>query len=104
MWIRLGEPFAGLRMVPLGLGVYTLLHLIAICAETLKTMRDADEHRREIEVLNTELRRQVAERSKQLGEALGRLASETGLAKDLEPGQIIYVTLDHDALFPIGQR
>jgi len=89
MWIGLGEPFAGVRMVPLGLAMFTLLHMIAISAETLTTMRQAQQQRQEIESLNTELRRQVAERSKQLGEALGRLASHSGLAKDLAPGEVI---------------
>jgi len=102
-WIGLGEPLGGLRLAPLALTAYALLHFTAITAELVTSLRRADalnaelesklgleeHHRREIEHLNSELRRQVAERSKQLSAALGRLATKADGAHDLVDGDLV---------------
>ncbi len=98
-----GEPFHGLRVSSLGLVVYALVYFMAITTDHLGFLRQADhlhselagklkqegKRRREINSLNNELRRQVAERSKQLSEALGRLATRAETEGQVDTGDII---------------
>jgi serine/threonine-protein kinase len=78
-WLGLGDPFGGVRMGSLGISAVAVLQSIALAREHVKSLR-------EIEVLNEELRRQVAARSRQLADALARLGAAPKKAAELAPG------------------
>jgi len=78
-WLGLGDPFGGLRAGSLGISAVAVLQSIALSREHVKSLR-------EIEVLNEELRRQVAARSRQLADALARLGAAPRRAVELAPG------------------
>ena len=83
-WIGLGEPLNGLRLATGGLSIYALLQFVALSLDVVRNQKQtaklnaelknnlefAERQRLEIETLNVELKRQVAQRSKQLGDAL----------------------------------
>jgi serine/threonine protein kinase len=84
IWFGL-DPSAGVRLLPLAYTIYGLVQFIALSRRLLLSLRHADalnaelaERMKSIEVLNQELRRQIAERSRQLAHALGRLATGAG--------------------------
>lgn len=102
-WIGLGEPLNGLRIGTGGLSAYALLQFVALSLDVVRNQKQtaqlnadlqrnlefAEQQRVEIETLNVELKRQVAERSKQLGDALGRLAVAQGETRALQPGDTV---------------
>jgi serine/threonine-protein kinase len=102
-WLQLGEPFGGLRLVPLGMTFYSLFLFLGMGTDYLRTLERTDELNKqlqaqlqeaekgqaEIQKLNEELRRQVAERSRQLLAALLPVDdSDMGMLK-LSPGELI---------------
>lgn len=102
-WLQMGEPFAGLRLVPLGMTFYSLFLFLGMGTDYLRTLERTDELNKqlqlqlqeaekgqmEIQKLNDELRRQVAERSRQLLAALLPVDdSEMGMPK-LSPGELM---------------
>jgi hypothetical protein len=78
-WLGLGDPFGGLRAGSLGMSAVAILQSIALSREHVKSLR-------EVELLNEELRRQVAARSRQLADALTRLGAAPKKAAELAPG------------------
>ncbi|HEX3345996.1 MAG TPA: protein kinase, partial [Polyangiaceae bacterium] len=78
-WLGLGDPFGGLRAGSLGMATVAVLQSIALTREHVKSLR-------EVELLNEELRRQVAARSRQLADALARLGHAPKRAAELAPG------------------
>jgi hypothetical protein len=89
------ELFGGLRLLPLSYTLYGLIQFVALSRQLLLTLRRADRlnvelavRMRHIEVLNVELRRQIAERSRQLTDALSRLSRGRG-AVALPSGTVI---------------
>lgn len=89
LWMEWGDPFGGIRTTPVGLIVFSLAHFVALGRSHLETRRVAESRMQEIEVLNQELQRQVMERSKQLSDALSKLAANLGSTVELEPGATV---------------
>jgi hypothetical protein len=79
-WLGLGDPFGGVRAGSLGMSAVAVLQSIALTGEHVRSLR-------EVEVLNVELRRQVAARSRQLADALARLGGGSREAPALAPGR-----------------
>jgi serine/threonine-protein kinase len=81
VWARSGRPAiaGGCLGVGLGLVIYALLQSALLATDHVRSLREAESRvrelesqRREVEHLNEELRRQVAERSRELTEALAK--------------------------------
>ncbi len=68
-----GEPFGGYDPWPLGFFWFCLLMLIAIARQHIATLRSAEARVVELEAAAAELRHQVAERSRELGEAFAKM-------------------------------
>jgi hypothetical protein len=74
-----GDPTAGIRFIAVGLVVYAVIQVLILGRDHIRSLREAEARvkdleaqRREVGALNEELRRQVAERSRELTEALAR--------------------------------
>ncbi len=106
VWLGIGDPLQGVRLGGLGLASFGLLgvaqiarkhietvgHTAELNVELLARVEQLDHRRTEIEVLNTELRRQIGDRAQQIYEALalaGRGPGELGELGELHPGQIL---------------
>ena len=90
--LGLGEPLGGVRPDSIGLLAFALVSSLLLGREYLSSMNRSDELNEtlakrvadleagkvQIEGLNTELRRQISDRSRQLFDALGLLASPNG--------------------------
>jgi hypothetical protein len=81
-WLGLGDPFGGLRAGSLGIASVAVLQSIALAGEHIQSLRQA-------ELLNEELRHQVAARSRDLAEALARLGAASGAPVELKPGDAV---------------
>jgi serine/threonine protein kinase len=102
-WLGLGEVFGGLRTACLGVTLIALAQSAELSIAHISSLKRADalnaelaarldlltEKHREVEVLNEELKFQVASRSEQLAVALSRVGMQQGRARPLEPGEII---------------
>jgi len=95
-WLGLPDVVSGLRLGSLGLAAYALIMFVALCGDHLRSLRRADALNAElsrglerIESLNDELQRQVGERSRQLAEAMARLAHGNMGPPKVEPGDVI---------------
>jgi serine/threonine protein kinase len=104
-WLGQGEPTGGLRTACLGIMGVSLYQAVALSREHLVALKRADElnvelgervklfqaKHREVEVLNDELRRQIAARSRDLAEKLSRMEDEELLAplQPLEKGAVV---------------
>jgi serine/threonine-protein kinase len=103
-WLGLGDPFFGLRTASVGMTLICLLQATALSREHLSSLARADalnaelaarvasleSKRREVEVLNDELKRQIAARSRELAESF--VAGREGLAQPVEaldPGETV---------------
>jgi serine/threonine-protein kinase len=87
-WCGLGEWLGGTRGASLDIALIALLQTAALSREHTLSLRRADDlaaereaRIRELEVLNDELRRQIAARSRDLGDAITRM---TGVPGDRE--------------------
>jgi hypothetical protein len=77
----------GFYFVPASLCVLFLTLSVVLSRERILSFRSLEARSREVEQLNQELRRQIADRARQLAEAIGRLS--TAPAGALEPGAIV---------------
>ena len=89
-WLGQGEPSYGIRTACLGIMGISLYQAVALSREHLVSLKRADElnvelgervkllqvKHREVELLNDELRRQIAARSRELAEKLSRMEDE----------------------------
>lgn len=102
-WVALGEPLEGVRIGGLALAGLALSLVVGLSRDHVLSLRQAatlnvelgsgvellDGRKREIEQLNEELRRQIAQRSRQLSEALAKLARGTSRVHALSPGDVV---------------
>ena len=103
-WLGQGEPSYGVRTACLGIMGISLYQAVALSREHLLSLKRADElnaeleervkllqaKHREVELLNDELRRQIAARSRELAEKLSRMDDEEVLPPPvLEKGTVI---------------
>ena len=89
-WLGQGEPTQGIRTASIGIMGLSLYQAVALTREHLVSLKRSDElnvelgqrvmllqaKHREVEVLNDELRRQIAARSRELAEKLARMDDE----------------------------
>lgn len=106
-WLGMGEPTGGIRTACIGIMLISIYQATALSRDHLLALKRADElnadleervkllesKRQEVEVLNDELRRQIAARSRELAEKLARMddseeESEAELPA-LEPGHVV---------------
>ena len=103
-WLGQGEPSSGVRIACLGIMGISLYQALALSREHLLSLKRADDlvgelgervkllqaKHREVELLNDELRRQIAARSRELAENLARVESAEGsVLPVLEPGMVV---------------
>jgi len=105
-WLGMGEPTNGIRTACIGIMLISIYQATALSRDHLLALKRADElnadleervkllesKHREVEMLNDELRRQIAARSRELAEKLARMDdSEDGDAElqALEPGHVV---------------
>ncbi len=103
VWLGFGDNLGGIRSSCLGLGFFAIAQALVIGREHIQSLVRSDElnaalaarveqlegRHKEIELLNKELRRQIADRSEELFGALRTLAATAGSAPALEQGQIV---------------
>ena len=103
VWLGFGDRFDGVRTACLGLGLFAIAQTLLIGREHIMALVRSDElnaalaarveqlevRQKEIELLNAELRRQIADRSEELFGALRTLAATAGSAPALEEGQLV---------------
>lgn len=102
-WIGIADLSQGARGACIGLAIFAILQALLLSGDHLRSLLRADdlntalagrvellEQRQvEIESLNTELRRQIADRSRQLSEAIARVGMRGKKALILAPGDLI---------------
>lgn len=103
-WLGQGEPTGGIRTACLGITGISLYQAVALSREHLVSLKRADQlvvelgervkllqaKHREVELLNDELRRQIAARSRELAEKLAGMQDEELAAPPvLEPGTLV---------------
>ena len=104
-WLGIGERLGGLHAASGGLALFGALQSIALSREHILSLRRSDElnvqlrarvgdlelRQGEIDSLNGELRRQIAERSGQLADALARLGGSKAPSghRALAPGDMV---------------
>ena len=104
-WLGQGEPTGGIRTACLGIMGISLYQAVALSREHMLSLKRADElnvelgervrliqaKHREVELLNDELRRRIAARSRDLAEKLSRMEEEELLAplQPLEKGEVV---------------
>src|SRR5690606_14807268 len=104
VWAGGGDVLAGLRLGGLAIFSYALAQFLSISASLVRSVARAERlnvalqdglvtaraQRDRIEELNAELQRQIGERSRQLSDALARLAIGGATAASLPPGAEIH--------------
>jgi tRNA A-37 threonylcarbamoyl transferase component Bud32 len=95
--VGLGDHAGGFRGGVLGMGVCASLQTTLLARDYVRSIRRADAHAAELEaqseevrLLNVELRRQIADRSKQLAEALARIGGVAPRPAPFAPGDCIH--------------
>ncbi len=103
-WLGQGEPSGGIRTACLGIMGISMYQAVALSREHLISLKRADDlnveleqrvqllqaKHREVELLNDELRRQIAARSRELFEKLSRMDDDELTAPPaLEPGTVV---------------
>jgi serine/threonine-protein kinase len=92
-WLGIPDPLGGARLAPLGLlGMGLCLSLLLGRRHLLSLRLEAEQIERaraEVELLNVELRRQVAERSSQLFAALALVGGRTARAPALKLDEVV---------------
>lgn len=99
-WLGLSEPLGGIRSAGLGLTLFAVLQSLLVGREHIASLRllnaklanrvDALQARqREVQQLNHELRRQIADRSRQMFTALRLISTDRVVVPDLEVGELV---------------
>ncbi len=103
-WLGFGELLGGPRANSVALAVFALIQSIVLAREHISSLARSDElnvalakqvedleaRQREVQHLNEELRRQIADRSRQLFGALALLGPQRGVTPPtLEPGSLV---------------
>jgi hypothetical protein len=113
-WLGLGEPLGGVRLACGGLAIFGLGNALLLGRDHTATLDRADELNktlagrvlqleagtRDIEMLNEELQRQIADRTQQMCAALGLLSSGVQSAPSLAPGT--QVCQRYEIVRPLG--
>jgi serine/threonine-protein kinase len=103
VWLGFGDQIGGVRTSCLGLALFAIAQALLLGREHVLSLKQSDElnaalasrvdqlegRQKEIELLNTELRRQIADRSEELFGALRTLAATAGSAPALAEGQLV---------------
>jgi hypothetical protein len=92
----INHPFEGIVLTPIGMVLFLLIHSFSLSRAHVATLRTADALNVELaarieqlDVLNVELRRQVADRSQKLADALARIEGVTSATRGLREGEVI---------------
>ncbi|MBS2016998.1 MAG: protein kinase [Deltaproteobacteria bacterium] len=104
-WLGMGEPSGGIRTACVGIMFISIYQAAALSRDHLLALKRADDlnadleervrllssKHREVELLNDELRRQIAARSRELAEKLVRMDDEEANADlpELAPGDVV---------------
>jgi serine/threonine protein kinase len=103
-WMGTGEPFHGVRTACIGMSVISLLQAFALLRDHLRSLSHADAlntelasrvdaleaKQKEVELLNDELRRQIAARSRQLVDSLAKTDGTMEIPRFvLLPGDVV---------------
>ncbi len=103
-WMGTGEPFHGVRTACIGMSVISLLQAFALLRDHLRSLSRADAlnaelasrvdaleaKQKEVELLNDELRRQIAARSRQLVDSLAKTDGTMEIPRFiLVPGDLV---------------
>jgi Protein kinase domain len=102
-WGHIADVSGGARWACVGLTIFALLQSLMLSGDHSRSLLHADElnaaladrvgqleqRQREIHQLNIELRRQIADRSRQLSEAIARIESRRKAAPEFVPGDIV---------------
>lgn len=102
-WLGLGEPAGGVRLGGWGLAVFAMLYSVALSRQHILAQHRAESlnvelaervglleaRQQEIQLLNDELRRQIAERSRDLSTVVQRMAEVVRPTRSLVPGQLV---------------
>ena len=92
-----GDFAQGFRGGVLGMGSFSALQATLLVRDYIRSLRAADmraaeleAQSREVTLLNLELRRQIADRSRQLAEALGRIGGVVPPSVLFQPGDVVH--------------
>ncbi len=102
-WVGLGDPLGGVRLASIGLGFFALCMSLLFSQQHIHSLRDSDDLNAElanrvsqleagrsaIELLNQELRRQIADRAAQIYAAVVLANAKRLPARALRVGEII---------------
>jgi hypothetical protein len=93
----LGELGGGFRGGVIGIGAFASLQVTLLVRDYVRSIRVADARAAELEaqseevrLLNVELRRQIADRSRQLADALARIGGVASRPTRFEPGDVVH--------------
>ncbi len=103
VWTSISDPLGGPRPALPALALFALLQAMHLSREHIRSLKRSDElnvelagrvetleaNKQEIELLNRELRRQIADRSEQLMQALALASRRRGDAPTLSPGDVV---------------
>ncbi len=88
-WTGFPEVFSGARSPSLGLALFGFWLSLMFSQRHILSLRESDAKSGELEQLNQELRRQIAEKSAQISDALALAHGPPGRAPELAPGTIL---------------
>jgi serine/threonine-protein kinase len=77
-----GHILGGAQTLVLGIGCFSVLQAIVLSRDHSRSLREAD-------ALNVELRRQLADRSRQLADALARIGAVPERIHTMQPGDVV---------------
>ncbi len=92
-WVQLANWSGGIRLASVGLGLFAMIQTVGLSREYFTALKSADERAQrlaaetqEVQRLNSELRRQIFERSKALSNTFAQLS---GGPRPINPGDIV---------------
>jgi serine/threonine-protein kinase len=104
----LGQIIGGAMFIPAGMAAYGVMQAILLGRDHVRSLREADarvamleERDRENRRLNDELRRQIADRSARLAEALARIGAVPARATALASGTVVHGR--YRVIAPLGE-
>jgi len=83
------HPLEGIVLTPVGMVLFLLIHSLSLSRSHVETLRKADALNLELQASNVELRRQVADRSQKLADALARIEGVTSATRSLSEGDLV---------------